>query len=511
MNRRLLAAGRGGLPGSLLLRPLRGRDRPGDDQGRERRGRPDRQLVHRRPLALRPLQPALRARLRLVDHDRPRLAAQVRGDRLRAGDPLAVGLQPLRLRPDGRPARVRRDLHRPVLRRPPARWSACEPRASTSAAGDSAGPRAGSSTTRWSACSVRAGSTSTSRAPSRPRAGCRCGCSAGSRGRRRSARARSRAAPSRCPGSGGFLLTDHVAYLEDYLTPGKEIGVFESPDDLVAQVRWWLEHEDERAQRGRGRLPPGARGAHLRPPASPRSSRGSASRDRAQHPRALGRHLAGRDERRRAPGERRPGGALDPVAADRGARAGAVRRLRGPARDRDRRRSGHQRGRDGEAGRVGDPARLLAERAGRARELFEANGLEADFVEANALELPDEVVRWLRRRHVLRPQRALHRAPSATGSSRPTSTPCATAGIAIVSVPNARNAPYRASKWLAERTGRWKLGVEVPFTRSELEEICRAPRRRRAGVLRRLVRLLAPVRKPGPVCAAGPRAGPAPG
>ena len=39
-----------------------------------------------------------------------------------------------------------------------------------------------------------------------------------------------------------------VAYLEDYLTPGEEIGVFESPDDLVAQVRWWLEHEDERAE-----------------------------------------------------------------------------------------------------------------------------------------------------------------------------------------------------------------------------------------------------------------------
>jgi spore maturation protein CgeB len=50
------------------------------------------------------------------------------------------------------------------------------------------------------------------------------------------------------PGSGGFLLTDHVAYLEDYLTPGKEIGVFESPEDLVTQVRWWLEHEDGRSE-----------------------------------------------------------------------------------------------------------------------------------------------------------------------------------------------------------------------------------------------------------------------
>ena len=50
------------------------------------------------------------------------------------------------------------------------------------------------------------------------------------------------------PGSGGFLLTDRVPYLEDYLTPGEEIGVFDSADGLVDQVRWWLEHEEERAQ-----------------------------------------------------------------------------------------------------------------------------------------------------------------------------------------------------------------------------------------------------------------------
>jgi spore maturation protein CgeB len=50
------------------------------------------------------------------------------------------------------------------------------------------------------------------------------------------------------PGSGGFLLTDHVAYLEDYLTPGREIGIFESTDDLVMKVGWWLEHEEERSQ-----------------------------------------------------------------------------------------------------------------------------------------------------------------------------------------------------------------------------------------------------------------------
>jgi spore maturation protein CgeB len=49
------------------------------------------------------------------------------------------------------------------------------------------------------------------------------------------------------PGSGGFLLTDNVPYLADYLTPGEEIGIFASTDDLVTQVGWWLEHEAERA------------------------------------------------------------------------------------------------------------------------------------------------------------------------------------------------------------------------------------------------------------------------
>jgi spore maturation protein CgeB len=49
------------------------------------------------------------------------------------------------------------------------------------------------------------------------------------------------------PGSGGLLLTDRVPYLEDYLTPGKEIGTFGDTDDLVEQVGWWLGHEKERA------------------------------------------------------------------------------------------------------------------------------------------------------------------------------------------------------------------------------------------------------------------------
>jgi SAM-dependent methyltransferase len=107
----------------------------------------------------------------------------------------------------------------------------------------------------------------------------------------------------------------------------------------------------------------------------------------------------------------------------------------------------------------------------QARELFDANGLEADFVEANALELPDEVrggfdiaMSFGLNEHFTGAERV--------GIFQAHLDALRDGGIAIISVPNARNAPYRASKWLAERTGQWKLGVEVPFTRSELESIC---------------------------------------
>ena len=107
----------------------------------------------------------------------------------------------------------------------------------------------------------------------------------------------------------------------------------------------------------------------------------------------------------------------------------------------------------------------------RARELFGANRLEADFVEANALELPDEVsagfdiaMSFGLNEHFTGAER--------DGIFQAHLDALRDGGIAIISVPNSRNAPYRASKWLAERTGRWKLGVEIPFTRSELESIC---------------------------------------
>lgn len=49
------------------------------------------------------------------------------------------------------------------------------------------------------------------------------------------------------PGSGGFLLTEHVPHLEEYFDIGREIATFESGRALVQQVGYWMEHPEERA------------------------------------------------------------------------------------------------------------------------------------------------------------------------------------------------------------------------------------------------------------------------
>lgn len=48
------------------------------------------------------------------------------------------------------------------------------------------------------------------------------------------------------PGCGGFLLTEPVAHLEDYYSLGNEVVCFDDEDALVAQVLYYLDHEQER-------------------------------------------------------------------------------------------------------------------------------------------------------------------------------------------------------------------------------------------------------------------------
>lgn len=49
------------------------------------------------------------------------------------------------------------------------------------------------------------------------------------------------------PGCGGFLLTEAAPRLEEYFVPGREVGVYEDPDDLVVQIERWLSRPEERA------------------------------------------------------------------------------------------------------------------------------------------------------------------------------------------------------------------------------------------------------------------------
>jgi spore maturation protein CgeB len=48
------------------------------------------------------------------------------------------------------------------------------------------------------------------------------------------------------PGAGGFLLTEAAPGLEQYFAIGAEIATFVSPDELIAQARYFLDHPIER-------------------------------------------------------------------------------------------------------------------------------------------------------------------------------------------------------------------------------------------------------------------------
>ena len=48
------------------------------------------------------------------------------------------------------------------------------------------------------------------------------------------------------PACGGFLLTQPAEDLADYLQPGVDCATFETIDDLVDQVRYYLKHDEER-------------------------------------------------------------------------------------------------------------------------------------------------------------------------------------------------------------------------------------------------------------------------
>jgi spore maturation protein CgeB len=54
------------------------------------------------------------------------------------------------------------------------------------------------------------------------------------------------------PGCAAFQLSGQAENLATYLTPGREIALYDSTDDLVDKIRHYLKHEDERAAIARG-------------------------------------------------------------------------------------------------------------------------------------------------------------------------------------------------------------------------------------------------------------------
>lgn len=45
-------------------------------------------------------------------------------------------------------------------------------------------------------------------------------------------------------------------------------------------------------------------------------------------------------------------------------------------------------------------------------------------------------------------------------------------GMVFIAVPHRNNPPYRIFKFLSERTGRWGVGEEYPYNRSEMRSVC---------------------------------------
>ncbi len=49
-------------------------------------------------------------------------------------------------------------------------------------------------------------------------------------------------------GAGGFLITNYQPEISEYFDVGKDIVVYESVEDLIFKIRYYLDHEDERKQ-----------------------------------------------------------------------------------------------------------------------------------------------------------------------------------------------------------------------------------------------------------------------
>jgi len=108
-----------------------------------------------------------------------------------------------------------------------------------------------------------------------------------------------------------------------------------------------------------------------------------------------------------------------------------------------------------------------------ARDFFERNGVEADYVEANVLGIGEAALPGL-----YDVSMSFGLAEHFSGADRRAVFDAhfdvlAANGMTFISVPHAANPPYRLYKLFAEITGRWTVGEEYPFTRREFRRLCR--------------------------------------
>jgi SAM-dependent methyltransferase len=106
----------------------------------------------------------------------------------------------------------------------------------------------------------------------------------------------------------------------------------------------------------------------------------------------------------------------------------------------------------------------------RSRQFFERAGITGEFVEANALALPEPL------RGAFDVSMSYGLAEHFSGAERAQIIAAHLqvlrhGGVALISVPNAANPPYRVYKALAELAGFWGSGEEYPFRRRELERL----------------------------------------
>jgi 2-polyprenyl-3-methyl-5-hydroxy-6-metoxy-1,4-benzoquinol methylase len=107
----------------------------------------------------------------------------------------------------------------------------------------------------------------------------------------------------------------------------------------------------------------------------------------------------------------------------------------------------------------------------RARNFFKRNGLSAQFIKQDALSISNDLFEkydvsmsfglaehfnGIERTKIIKTHFNILRK----------------GGITFIAVPNKYNLPYRIFKFLAEYTGRWRVGEEYPFSRGELKNLC---------------------------------------